>query len=152
MPRILNDLELSRVLAGRPERTETYEVERTARGQGAHDRSQSMREMDGEETAELAQYLGISTSELHGPFWVAQAVCSNCGRRTTFLDFAKSGVDSGAHSVEQLASILTSRDRAWITVVGTDGGRRVACANCGDDLEPDINDGYHSGAYDYEFP
>jgi hypothetical protein len=155
MARLISTEELRELLASPPAKTQTYETEAPiAERTSGEDGAWRGRLMTDPEIEELAKFLEVPASLLVGPFEVDDLVCQQCGRHVTFLDFAKSGVDQGAHSVASLGGILTSRDKAWVTVVGRDGGRPIMCVGCGARLgpRPEIDEGYKSGAYDYKLP
>jgi hypothetical protein len=151
VPRPISKDELKQLLSEEPATTQTYEIDAQERLETPSNPRRPLRKMDNAEVAELAHYLGVGAGLLVGPFEVSDVACQRCGRHTTFLDFAKSSVDAGAHSRSELAAILTSRDRAWLTIVGRDGGRKASCAECGSRLSLQDNS-YRSGAYDYSFP
>jgi hypothetical protein len=147
--------ELRQLLTDCPAKTQTYEVDVSVFRDLPRQDTITHRPMTDAEVAELAAYLGVSADLLVGPLEVTDKVCEHCGRQVTFLDFVKSGVEQGAHSQSALAAILTSREKAWVTIVGRDGGRDISCARCGESLglrESINDDGYKSGAYDYRFP
>jgi hypothetical protein len=155
MARHISQQQLQDLLTDCPAKTETYEIDVFVVEQVQHDYAAGQRRlMTDAETSEFATFLNVSPNALVGPLEVDPAACERCGRDVTFLDFAKSGVDQGVHSIPALASILTSRDKAWVTVVGRDGGRDIRCGKCGARINPrqEIDVGYHSGAYDYELP
>lgn len=151
VPQAISEGELKQLLTETPAVTRTYEIDAEVHSRALNRPPGPVRQMNGAEIAELADYLGVEADLLVGPFEVTDATCQKCGRRRTFLDFAKSGVDAGVHSRPELAAILTSRDRAWVTIVGSDGGRQASCAKCGSIFSTQENS-YHSGAYDYDFP
>ncbi len=93
-----------------------------------------MREMDEAETLKLAEYLEVPAQDLRGPLKVVDVRCPSCTRRLSFLDFAKTAVELGAHGKEDLRHVLTGKSGEWITIRGRDGGRPVNCAQCGHDV------------------
>jgi hypothetical protein len=139
-----------RLLEQRPEKTTTYQVSKEILDQLPHEESAGkLRATTEEEDRELAAYLGVEVSELDRPFSVVDAKCQNCERQISFLDFAQTAVDTGAHDKEMLATILTGRGGAWLTIRGLDGGRDVICINCGKvALEPGLPE-YGNGEYRY---
>jgi hypothetical protein len=148
---LISENELLELLGAHPLHTHTYELEIETLERLPPQPELSLRQMTTAEIAELATYLAVPPDSLNGPLEVTEMACAECGRHTTFLDFAKSAVDLGAHSRGSLADVLTSRNRAWITIVGSDGGRDISCANCGKSLglRETVDVGYNGGAYQY---
>jgi hypothetical protein len=144
--------ELEAMLADRPEHTRTYQISEVGaddviRYITTHDSGVPMRVMSPAEVEDLARYLGTPAGQFHGPYSFSDTTCAGCGRRVTLLDMAKTGVDQGLHSKEQLAAVLTGKAGKWVTVRGKDGGRRVDCAACGRECKEHIDyecvpDGY----------
>lgn len=118
----------------RPEKTRTYQVPDGVIAALPLTEAPYMRTMDEAETQELAEYLETPAASLKGPLKVFEAKCSSCGRRITFLDFAKTAVELGQHPKEGLRDVLTGNGGEWITIRGRDGGRPVNCAQCGHDV------------------
>ena len=145
----MGEPEIRQMLQERPERTTTVAVADGVIAGLTLDRSPEMRELTREEIEELARYLGSSANELRGPFHVVDRSCEQCGRRLGFVDFARTGVDSGSHSKEQLREILSGRAGAWVTVRGRDGGRPVSCASCHTLMPPGGYSEYSSSSYAY---
>ncbi|MFE4693320.1 hypothetical protein ACFRH6_25155 [Streptomyces sp. NPDC056749] len=147
--------EVVHMLRDRPEQTRTYEVEPGVIERLPSDTPTCLRSMNEDEVRELASYLQVSPSALHGPFHVVDHTCSSCARTTTFLDFVKTAVDAQRHSRDTLRSVLTDAETSWVTVRGRDGGRAVICANCGNTLLGALKCGggeyseYSSGTYAY---
>ncbi|MFJ3706258.1 MULTISPECIES: hypothetical protein [Streptomyces] len=147
--------EVVQMLRDRPEQTRTYEVESGVIERLPSDTPACLRPMNEDEVRELANYLQVSPSALHGPFQVVDHTCSSCARTTTFLDFVKTAVDAQRHSRDTLRSVLTDAEASWVTVRGRDGGRPVICANCGNTLLGALKCGggeyseYSSGTYAY---
>ncbi|MGW4163738.1 hypothetical protein [Streptomyces sp. NPDC004788] len=147
--------EIVEMLRERPERTRTYEVGAGVIERLPLDDPPSLRTMTDDEVQELADFLDAEPSALRGPFRVVERVCPYCGRALTFLDFAKTAVDTGQHDRERLRSVLTDAETAWVTVRGRDGGRSVTCAGCAQDLPlAALNGGgdyseYSSSSYAY---
>ncbi|MFE2547351.1 hypothetical protein ACFXGI_02125 [Streptomyces sp. NPDC059355] len=121
-------------IENRPDTTRTYQVPQGVIAALPLTEPPHMRLLDASEIQELADYLDTSPSSLKGPFKVFDATCSSCARRITFLDFAKTAVDLGMHAKEALRDVLTGKNGEWITIRGRDGGRPVACAQCGHDV------------------
>ncbi|MET9886488.1 hypothetical protein ABZZ20_25790 [Streptomyces sp. NPDC006430] len=121
-------------LKNRPETTHTYRVPVGLIAALPLTEAPGMRVLDEAETQELAHYLGTPASSLKGPLKVLDSRCSECSRRITFLDFAKTAVDLGFHPKDGLRDVLTGKGGEWITIRGRDGGRPVNCAQCGNDV------------------
>ncbi|MFF6804020.1 hypothetical protein [Streptomyces sp. NPDC012616] len=121
-------------LKDRPDVTRTYQVPRGSISRLACDEAAGMREMDEAETSQLADYLDVPAKDLRGPLKVVDVRCSYCTHHLSFLDFAKTAVESGAHGKEGLRQVLTGKSGEWITIRGRDGGRPVSCAQCGNDV------------------
>ncbi|MEU5717612.1 hypothetical protein AB0G71_17825 [Streptomyces sp. NPDC020403] len=144
-----------RMLRDRPERTRTYEVEPGVIERLPSDTPACLRLMNEDEIQELADYLEIRPSALRGPFHVVDHTCSSCDRTTTFLDFVKTAVGAQQHGRDELRSVLTDAEAAWVTVRGRDGGRPVMCADCGNPLLGALKCGggeyseYSSSSYAY---
>lgn len=139
------------MLEDRPAETRTYAVPRELLDQIQLDTAPDLRELTDDEVNELAAYLETSPDELDGPFRVADASCGECGRRISFVDFVKTGVDEGQHDRQELAEVLSGRAGAWVTIRGQDGGRPVKCAECGElvrALRLDYSE-YSGGGYAY---
>jgi hypothetical protein len=118
-------------LEDRPDTTQTYRVPSGTISKLPSDETPEMRSLADREVTELAAYLEVSATELRGPFKVVDIKCPSCSRLITFLDFARTAVEFGAHGKEELRSVLTGKNGEWITVRGRDGGRPVHCAQCG---------------------
>lgn len=123
--------ELLQMLQKRPDVTTTYRVPKELLGRMPRDEAVPLRMMTDAEVHELSEYLEVTVEQLKGPFRVVEATCSNCRRRLTFLDFAKTAVDKAQHDRAQLRDVLTGKAGWWITIRGRDGGRPVVCAGCG---------------------
>jgi len=126
--------DLQAILDDRPDQTHTYQLDPAAADDlvtfiKSLDPGGPVRLMTSSEVEELHRYLGIDES--HATYSVADITCDGCGRRATILDFAKTGVDRGWHTTQQLAAVLTGKTGKWVTVRGKDGGRRFDCADCG---------------------
>ena len=141
--------DVQRLLKERPERTETIEVAPEVLQRIARDEKAELRELDESEVEELAAYLEVKSAELAGPFRVVDASCESCGRRLSFLDFVRTGVDEGPHGREQLRDVLTGRAGAWLTIRGRDGGRPVTCISCGNPARVSEYSEYSSSSYAY---
>jgi hypothetical protein len=137
------------MLQDRPERTQTHPTTREVIAVVPSDTQPELRTLGEDETKQLADYLGVETSELDGPFRVVDASCEGCGRQLTFVDFVQTAVDQGAHERDQLRDVLTGRVGAWITIRGEDGGRGVICIECGQLRANDGYSEYSSSSYAY---
>lgn len=128
--------DLQALLEDRPGRTHTYQIiPASADDVTTFIRSLNsgpvMRDMSVAEIGELARYLDIPAAELYGTYSFSDCSCAGCGRHLTLMDMAKTGVDRGFHSKEQLAAVLTGKAGQWVTVRGKDGGREINCSACG---------------------
>ena len=151
MRQLTDPSELHQLRADRPNQTHTYQVTEDVFASLTDDTAGDLRTMDDNEVAELADYLGIDSSELTGDFRVVDTSCPDCSRQVTVLDFAKTAVAENQHDRSSLADVLAGRAGQWITVRGRDGGRPVRCANCGSDIAPLRNNysEYSGGGYAY---
>ncbi|HLX49363.1 MAG TPA: hypothetical protein VKS82_13620 [Streptosporangiaceae bacterium] len=128
--------ELQALLGDRPDQTHTYQISpASADDVTTFIRSLNsgpvMRDMSVAEIEELARYLDIPPGEFYGTYSFSDCSCTGCGRHLTLMDMAKTGVDRGFHSKEQLAAVLTGKAGQWVTVRGRDGGREINCSACG---------------------
>lgn len=92
-----------------------------------------MRQMSPEEMNEVAEYLEVNPEEisLNGPFNVhKEMVCPNCSRNCSFLDIAKTAIESGAHSKEMVRDIVMGKRGMFVSISGTSHERLVKCADC----------------------
>lgn len=147
---MLNQDDVRTLLADRPAQTRTHRVPSDVLKKIQLDSSDHLRIMDHDEVVELAGYLGEPVEGLQGPFMVVDVHCQDCDRHLTFLDFAKTAVDQGAHDHAQLREVLAGRRGAWLTIRGRDGGRPVTCSSCSATLRmrPGYSE-YSSSSYAY---
>lgn len=147
---MLNQDDVRTLLADRPAETKTHRVPPGVLKKIQLDSSDHLRTMDHEEVVELAEYLGEPAESLQGPFLVVDMRCQECDRHLTFLDFAKTAVEQGAHDHAQLREVLAGRQGAWLTIRGRDGGRPVTCSSCSTTLRmrPGYSE-YSSSSYAY---
>jgi hypothetical protein len=149
MRALTSEEDIRRLLDDRPDKTQTYPIDRELMSRIPVDTKAELRPISDEETQQLADYLEVDVKELDGPFKVVDANCQNCDRQITFLDFVQTAVDQEAHDRDQLREILTGRAGAWITIRGRDGGRPVTCIGCGEIARMPAYSEYTGGGYAY---
>lgn len=106
---MLNHDDVRRLLNDRPMKTTTYPVSLDVLEEIRTDSSDHLRTMSEQEVLELAQYLDEHVASLQGPFLVADMHCPECERHITFLDFAKTAVEQGAHGRDHLREVVAGR-------------------------------------------
>jgi hypothetical protein len=105
MATISSGEEIARLLQDRPQNTHTYQMTQELASRIPLD-SVGLRRMHDSEMQELADYLSVEVESLRGPFRVVDADSPRCGRRITFLDFAKTAITEGAHDRAELSAVL----------------------------------------------
>lgn len=129
--------QLTALLNERSDNTETWLVRESVVESLLELGTNNMREMTETEITDLAEYLDTNVQHLNRPFMVDNDLhCPKCARKLTFLDFVKTAIEgeSGFHTKEMIAEILSGRKGNWLTIGGKNFERTVYCSNCGEGI------------------
>ena len=137
--------QFERILHDPNHKGKTFEVSREVFEQfhsTLHDSSQQIEE---QEKRSLKNLLCLETSDLTAGL-TRDCSCSHCGHRLSFVDHVASAILSGAHTAEEMRTILTGPQH-WLTV-DTDQVRAVRCPRCYLDFDA-VHCCYTSSNYAY---